>query len=83
MTENQLNLLKSLAMGKISELRFGIHSIDGAVNSQRVSDEEKSMLIMQRGQLSSALQDLEQSYTAVEQEDIAVADCEEVPVRNG
>jgi len=69
MTQNQLNLLKSLAMGKIAELRMGINSINEALNSKQVPDQERAFLVMQRGPLAAALEDLEQNYALVEQED--------------
>lgn len=70
MTPNQLRLLKSLAMGKIAELRMGIQSINEALtNNPRISQEEKAFLVMQRGPLQAALDDLESSLAAVEQED--------------
>ena len=72
MTNNQLSLLKSLAMGKIAELRMGINSIDEALKNPRVPDQEKSFLTMQRGALNAALEDLERSYALVEQEDPSV-----------
>jgi len=72
MTNNQLHLLKSLAMGKIAELRMGIQSIDEALESPQVPDQQKAFLAMQRGSLSAALEDLEQSYALVEQEDPGV-----------
>ena len=72
MTNNQFSLLKSLAMGKIAELRMGISSIDEALGSPQVPDQQKSFLTMQRSALNAALEDLEQNYALVEQEDPGV-----------
>lgn len=73
MTSNQLSLLKSLAMGKIAELRMGIQSINEALNSNpNISQQERAFLAMQRGPLTAALDDLEQNLAAVEQEDPSV-----------
>jgi hypothetical protein len=72
MTHNQLSLLKSLAMGKIAELRMGVQSIDEALKNPRIPEHEKAFLTMQRGGLKAALDDLEQNYALVEQEDPGV-----------
>lgn len=51
---------------------MGIQSIDEALESPQVPDQQKAFLAMQRGSLSAALEDLEQSYALVEQEDPGV-----------
>jgi hypothetical protein len=67
MTSAQLNLLKAVAAGKLSELQMGIQSIDQALGTN-LSEEEKAFLSMQRAQLAHAFQDLKESFDQVEAE---------------
>lgn len=68
MTPAQLKLLKSVAEGKIAELRMGIASIDEAFRSHGLPEQDKAFLSMQRGQLLAALQDILEAYDAVMKE---------------
>lgn len=70
MTPKQLKLLKSLAESKIAELHMGIASIDEMLRGQgqNLTEKDIAFLSMQRGQILSVTQELQDAYDAVTQE---------------
>jgi len=67
MTRAQLDLLKSMASSRVAELQMGLQSIDQAMKTG-ISQEEQAFLLMQKGQLQSAHDDLILQLNAVEAE---------------
>ena len=51
---------------------MGVQSIEEALVNPNVPQPQKAVLAMQKGTLSAALEDLEETLAAVEQEDPAV-----------
>jgi len=70
MTPKQLKLLKSLAESKIAELHMGIASIDEMMRGQgqNLTEKDIAFLSIQRGQILSVTQELQEAYDAVTQE---------------
>ena len=68
MTPAQVNLLKVIAVGRITDLRMGLMSIDHMLRDPQLPEQDKAMLSMQRGQISLQLQQAESAYAAVEKE---------------
>ena len=68
MTPAQTNLLKLIAVGRITDLKMVLMSIDQMLRDPNLPDQDKAMLSMQRGQASLQLQQMEGAYIAVEKE---------------
>lgn len=68
MTPAQTNLLKLLAVGRITDLQMGLMQIDQLLRDPKLPEQDKAMLSMQRGQMSLQFQQIEGAYKAVDQE---------------
>jgi hypothetical protein len=68
MTPAQTNLLKLLAVGRITDLQMGLMQIDQLLRDPKLPEQDKAMLSMQRGQMSLQFQQIEGAYKAVNQE---------------
>jgi len=66
MTNEERELLIAIAHSKLGELNMGLQSIEQALNSPQVPDEEKAFLSMQKAQLGAAFEDLQQKLQIVE-----------------
>ena len=68
MTPAQTNLLKLLAVGRITDLQMGLMQIDQILRDPKLPEQDKAMLSMQRGQMALQFQQVESAYKAVEKE---------------